>query len=195
VYFGGWVLLAPIMFLGALAVQELFWMLPAMTCRFKWLLALSASLYIAAGFTFFVLLRLQYADFRPALLLLLTVWITDIGAYEIGRRVGKHLLAPKISPHKTWEGAISGLVFAVGLTGGYAVAVLGIKITEAVVIVAVGSVAGQLGDLLESKIKRLAGVKDSGKIFPGHGGVLDRFDSILLAAPVLYLLLFVLQWQ
>ncbi len=189
VYFGGWAMAAPVLVLGGLAAQEVFRLLPRVQCKQKWLLALFSVAYISAGFTAFALLRLEYADWRQALLLLFTVWVTDTGAYEIGRRFGKHPLAPKISPHKTWEGAISGLIFATLLVGGYALAALGIKITEALLLVFVGSVFGQIGDLLESKLKRMAGVKDSGTIFPGHGGVLDRFDSILLAAPVMLLLL------
>ena len=124
------------------------------------------------------------------LLALLTVFATDTGAYLTGRAFGRHALAPGISPNKTWEGAAGGLGAAV-----IAVVVLGLALDVAtprwqqvVIGVAVG-VAGQLGDLLESRLKRLSNVKDTGSIIPGHGGVLDRLDSIVVSIPVVYYLL------
>lgn len=189
VYWGGWALAAPVMLLAALAVQEMLHILPQIHCRLRWLLGLFAAVYIGAGFTAFALLRLDYADWRYSLLLLCTVWFTDSGAYEIGRRFGKRRMAPKISPSKTWEGAVAGFLLAIAVAGGYGAIALGIHISESILLVAVVSIFGQVGDLLESKYKRMAGVKDSGCIFPGHGGVLDRFDSILLASISFFLLL------
>ena len=189
VYFGGWALVAPVMFLAGIAADEYFKLLYLMKCKHKLVYGLLGVVYIAVGFLAFVGLRLQSPNWQQALLLLFTVWVTDTGAFEIGRRFGKHKMAPTISPNKSWEGAVGGLLVALLIAGGYAVSALGINIMMGLLIVAIGSVAGQIGDLIESKVKRLAGVKDSGSLFPGHGGVLDRFDSILLASPVVYLLL------
>ena len=139
----------------------------------------------------------------PALLLFLMVcvWTGDIAALYIGRNFGRHKLAPKLSPNKTWEGAIAsilGSVLAAGL-----VILIGDQLTargnlllhisepvwQSLLLAAVLNIAAQLGDLLESAIKRGAGVKDSGTMLPGHGGILDRIDALLLAAPVLWYVL------
>lgn len=124
------------------------------------------------------------------LLSLLMVFATDTGAYLIGRAVGRHRMAPGISPGKTWEGATGGFVSAV-----VAIAVFGwafdvtIHLWQQLVIGATVGVVSQMGDLFESKLKRIADVKDSGSIIPGHGGVLDRLDSVLVSIPVVYYLL------
>jgi phosphatidate cytidylyltransferase len=115
------------------------------------------------------------------------VMLTDTGAYYTGRSIGRHKLAPRISPGKTIEGAIGGFVMAV-------VAALLCKLSffreiptsHALVLGAIIGAIGQIGDLAESMLKRAAGVKDSGAILPGHGGMLDRVDSLLFCAPVLY---------
>lgn len=114
------------------------------------------------------------------LFVLLVVWATDIAAYAVGRMVGGPRLAPAISPGKTWSGAVGGLAGAVlvGWAAGLA----------AVPIAALLSVVAQAGDLMESALKRRFGVKDSGKLIPGHGGLLDRLDGVLAAAPVAALL-------
>jgi len=125
----------------------------------------------------------------------LITWGTDIGAYTFGRAFGKRKLIPSVSPAKTVAGALGGLVVAV-LTGGlYALFVLQpfahLRLTAigTLLFALAVSVAGQTGDLVESLIKRDAGVKDSSKLLPGHGGILDRFDSLLFVLPVAYLLL------
>jgi len=118
----------------------------------------------------------------------LICWVTDSFAYFTGRAFGKHKLAPTISPKKTWEGAIGGTAFALLLLVPYAVKLLGMPAVPAFVCVFIGSVLGQIGDLLESKLKRWGGVKDSGNFFPGHGGVLDRLDSLMLACPAVLLM-------
>lgn len=113
------------------------------------------------------------------------IWATDIFAYFTGRAFGRHKLAPAVSPGKSWEGAVGGAlgsVIAVYLLGGLA----GLPAAHRVILGAAISVAGQIGDLAESSLKRYAGVKDSGRLIPGHGGVLDRFDSTMFAAPVVY---------
>lgn len=119
-----------------------------------------------------------------------TIWICDSAAYFAGKSMGKHKMSKFVSPNKTWEGAIAGFVFAVAaaLAGRYLVLrELDIRIALGTGII-VGTF-GQAGDFVESLFKRDAGVKDSSTIIPGHGGVLDRFDSLLFSAPLVYLLL------
>jgi phosphatidate cytidylyltransferase len=117
---------------------------------------------------------------------LLPTWAADIAAYVIGSLIGRRKLAPRISPGKTWEGTIAGFLAAAIAVWFVGTQVFAPSLPTAVLVplaVAVGP-AGLVGDLLESALKRAAGVKDSGTIFPGHGGVLDRIDSLLLVAPV-----------
>jgi phosphatidate cytidylyltransferase len=117
---------------------------------------------------------------------LVVSWIGDTGAYYVGRRFGKHKLAPVVSPKKTWEGAIASAVVS-SIAGGLALPrlIAGVGMGEALLLALAANVAGQVGDLAESAIKRGAGVKDSGTLLPGHGGLLDRVDSSLFALPVL----------
>ncbi len=122
-------------------------------------------------------------------LLLGAVWATDIGAYLAGRWVGGKRLAPAISPGKTWAGAIGGLLAALA-TGLLLARLAGFPLLLAAFLAALLSIAAQAGDLLESAVKRRCGVKDSGRLIPGHGGLLDRVDGILAAAPVLAALMF-----
>jgi phosphatidate cytidylyltransferase len=129
--------------------------------------------------------------FLPVLL----TWTTDVGAYAFGRTFGKKKLIPSISPGKTIEGAVGGLGLAIVICLLYVrfilmpYAQLGLTIQGAVLFAIVISVAAQTGDLAESLLKREAGVKDSSRIIPGHGGILDRFDSLLFVMPVAFLLL------
>jgi phosphatidate cytidylyltransferase len=123
-------------------------------------------------------LRADAAGFSRVLVLLLIVWATDIAAYLAGRLIGGPKLAPAISPGKTWSGAAGGLVGALVVGFVASPGVWGLA-TAAVL-----SVVSQIGDLMESWIKRRYGVKDSGKLIPGHGGLLDRLDGVLTAAPV-----------
>jgi len=134
-----------------------------------------------------LLVRRLHDGLAWTLLLLLATFATDTGAYAAGRLLGRHKLAPRVSPAKTVEGAVGGLVMAV-------VAVVALdyllelphRLPMMIVLgLAVGA-AAELGDLAESLIKRRLGVKDMGHLFPGHGGVLDRLDSLLFVAPVLY---------
>ncbi len=119
------------------------------------------------------------------------VWVSDTAAYYVGRAFGKRKLAPQISPNKTWEGAIGGSVGSIAAAVIMGFTVLPFLPVEHCVALAIicGSI-GQLGDLAESRIKRLVGVKDSGSIIPGHGGVLDRFDALTVVAPIAYFYLF-----
>ena len=118
------------------------------------------------------------------------VWITDSGAYLIGRKLGKHKLAPHVSPNKTWEGSIGGSLVSVIVVGLYLVfspVKFAYSLPIMLLLTVVLSVGGQIGDLIESAFKRHYGVKDSGKILPGHGGILDRFDSLLFVLPLMHL--------
>jgi phosphatidate cytidylyltransferase len=118
------------------------------------------------------------------------IWICDSAAYYGGMLTGKHKLFPRVSPKKSWEGAIFGFIFAILSAIGAKMLVLPyLTIGEAVVVGFIVGTIGQLGDLVESLIKRDAGVKDSSNLIPGHGGVFDRFDSLLLVAPIVYLYL------
>jgi phosphatidate cytidylyltransferase len=127
-------------------------------------------------------------DYRRIFGLLFLVWASDIGAYAAGKTFGKHKLAPSISPGKTWEGWAGG--FLLTLAVGWALSFMMPDVPLAHRLVAAGVVAifGPLGDLAESMLKRSVGVKDSGTMMPGHGGLLDRFDAFLLVLPVLALL-------
>ncbi|HLK67565.1 MAG TPA: phosphatidate cytidylyltransferase [Bryobacteraceae bacterium] len=118
---------------------------------------------------------------------LLLNWVGDSGAYFVGRKFGAHKLASRVSPKKSWEGAIASVVTSVSIAGAYLVwAVPAVPVANAVALTALANVAGQFGDLAESAIKRGAGVKDSGALLPGHGGFLDRVDSTLFTLPVIW---------
>ena len=112
-------------------------------------------------------------------------WAGDTVAYFVGSAFGKHLLAPKLSPNKTWEGSVAGMVGS--LVVAYAFSYwIKIPLGHLLAMGAIGNVAGQMGDLLESAYKRSAGVKDSGGLLPGHGGILDRIDALILCIPVIW---------
>lgn len=134
------------------------------------------------------LLRAPSAGYAYTLLVVVAVWASDAAAMLGGRSFGRHKLAPALSPKKTWEGAVSGLVGATlaALAVGWP---LGLPLGVVAVAGVVVAVAGLLGDLAESALKRSAGVKDTGALLPGHGGILDRFDAMLFAAPAVFLLL------
>ncbi len=157
---------------------------------------LSALFYIGFLGSYLISLR-GLADGRWwTFLVLPTVWIADTGAYLVGSTIGKHKLAPKTSPNKTWEGYLAGVITGVlGSLGLLALynqvfqAGLAISTLEAALLGLAISAFIPLGDLTESFIKRQAGEKDSGSIFPGHGGVFDRLDSLFWAAPIGYYLI------
>lgn len=167
-----------------------------------------AVCYVAVPLGFLVQVREQWSGAFMLLYLLLIVWAGDIFAYFIGRSLGRHLMSPRISPKKTWEGAAASLVASLligTLLYNYALpissALLNAHLIErrdglfalqktelwpTLLLSGAINLAAQLGDLVESLIKRGAGVKDSGAILPGHGGMLDRIDALLFAAPVLW---------
>jgi len=122
--------------------------------------------------------------------LFVSIWICDSAAFFIGTAIGKHKLFPRVSPNKSWEGAIAGFLFAVAAMVAAKYIVLNfVTIEEAISIGIIVGIIGQLGDLVESLVKRDADVKDSSAIIPGHGGIFDRFDSLLFTAPAVYLYL------
>lgn len=167
-----------------------------------------AFTYIALPMGMLVQLRQQWAGAFYLLYLLPVVWAGDIFAYFVGKSIGRHLMAPRISPKKTWEGAAASVIASVAV--GWLLFYYSLPISSAllraglierrdglfglerpslvpiIILTIVLNVAAQLGDLVESLIKRGAGVKDSGSILPGHGGMLDRIDALLFAAPVLW---------
>lgn len=121
----------------------------------------------------------------------LIVWFSDTAAYMVGRTWGRKKIIPAVSPNKTWEGTIAGLMFAglISMALSWILPSLGWTVSYAVVVGLVIGIAAFLGDLAESRLKRGAGIKDSGTTLPGHGGILDRFDSIIFCVPVLYYIL------
>ncbi|EEU21514.1 phosphatidate cytidylyltransferase [Lactobacillus mulieris] len=151
-----------------------------------------ASLYIGTGFHYLAAIRnIDHGSMLGLALLgyvFVVVWSTDIGAYMIGKKFGKHKLWPVISPNKTWEGSIGAVVCAIAFSAIYINVVPLVKDYSYLIWTsAILSIVGQMGDLVESAYKRYYGVKDSGKILPGHGGILDRFDSMLFVLPVIAL--------
>jgi phosphatidate cytidylyltransferase len=167
-----------------------------------------AFAYVALPLGCLVQIREQASGAFLLLYLLLLVWAGDIFAYFVGRSLGRHLMSPRISPKKTWEGAATSMIASVGvgmLLYNYALpistALFNAHLIEKkdglfalekaplwpiILLSAVLNIAAQLGDLVESLIKRGASIKDSGTILPGHGGMLDRIDALLFAAPVLW---------
>ena len=138
--------------------------------------------YLLPGCAALLWLRLDpVAGLRNTVFLLLVVWASDIGAYLVGRLVGGPKLAPAVSPGKTWSGGLGGLLAAVAVGACFG---FGATIGPAMAAAALVGVVSQAGDLAESAVKRGFGVKDSGRIIPGHGGLLDRVDGLIVAAPV-----------
>lgn len=143
-------------------------------------------LFVALPFSFIVRLHGTQPE-GPKLLLfvLVLVWVGDTLAYIAGHAVGRLPMARQLSPKKTWEGAVANLLGSL-MVGVLFAQGMRVEPQHLLVMAALGSVAGQVGDLLESACKRSAGVKDSGFLLPGHGGVLDRIDALILAAPVVW---------
>ena len=137
--------------------------------------------YAAAAEVAAVLVRLDQAwGFVALILILLVVWVTDIGGYFAGRGIGGPKLWPRVSPKKTWAGAVGGFAASLVIAGGFAAFGLG-KTGPLLLLGAMLSIASQLGDLFESAVKRRFGVKDSSQIIPGHGGLMDRLDGLVAA--------------
>lgn len=137
---------------------------------------------IYVGFGFYSMYHIREASLALLLFIVLSTWASDSGAYLIGKNIGKRKLAPSLSPNKTVEGSIAGILFAMIMA---VIFLLFAQFTYSniimVLMAGIISIAGQLGDLIESGLKREYNIKDSGRILPGHGGFLDRFDSLLFA--------------
>lgn len=147
-------------------------------------------LYVALPLGLMVNLDLNYSwQGIPVIPLgiIFCIWINDTMAYIVGSLIGKTKFFPTISPKKTWEGTLGGIILTIGAGALYGYFGHTYTFIDWVIIAAITAVFGTAGDLLESKIKRMAGVKDSGRLMPGHGGFLDRFDSMLLAIPFVWL--------
>ncbi|GGG09429.1 phosphatidate cytidylyltransferase [Pontibacter amylolyticus] len=142
-------------------------------------------LYIAVPFSLLQLLGYLQGEYRwqPILGLLLLIWSSDTGAYIAGKNFGKNKLFERISPGKTWEGWMGGTILTILVGWVLSLFFLDLALYQWIGIAIIVSVFGVLGDLVESLLKRSLGVKDSGTLLPGHGGILDRFDSLVLAVP------------
>ena len=171
-------------------------------------LGLFALLYVVYPLTLLPLIKAHEDGTGLLLFLFVCVWAGDIFALYIGKNFGRRKLAPRLSPNKTWEGSIASVLGSVFC--GMGLYFLGAHLAasrdftalqistpawQMTMLAVLLNVAAQLGDLLESAIKRGAGVKDSGTLLPGHGGILDRIDALLLAAPVLWYVLLLKDWQ
>lgn len=161
-------------------------------------ISLAGLIYIALPFgLLFYISRSPLSDglYNPEILIgtLIIIWTYDSGAYITGILFGKHKMAPAISPKKSWEGFFGGMVFAI--LAGFIFSRLASLLSTAdwLILSIIIVLAGTAGDFLESVIKREAGVKDSGKIMPGHGGILDRFDSLLLIIPFVFLYIYLIK--
>jgi phosphatidate cytidylyltransferase len=181
--------------ISAMIVLSFSWLMLARKATLKgavtaWALSVALPFYLCWPLAYFLLMRggmagYQSAGFWWTLTTLFGVWAFDTFAYFAGARFGRHHLAPSISPKKTWEGAAGGLIFTL-----VAVALfthpLGVAWYHVIALAVLISAAATIGDLAESLLKRDVGVKDSGSIMPGHGGLLDRVDSLLFAVMVVY---------
>jgi phosphatidate cytidylyltransferase len=173
------VIVALISFIAVLRMNDLSKALPRAS------LLIAGIIYIFGAWKCAIPLR----EANPHWLMygLMLNWVGDSGAYFVGRRFGKHKLAPVVSPKKSWEGAAASVITSVLIGGAYVWQFIpGTPLPHIVGVTVLANVAGQVGDLAESAMKRGAGVKDSGAILPGHGGFLDRVDSTLFALPVIY---------
>lgn len=194
-YLGGWRWLSIVLFLCMVALTISVMVIPSRGSHVFPTLVYSifGVLFIGWNLSHLVLLRLLPAGQRYVLFLCVVVWVGDSVAMYVGKSLGRYKMAPAISPGKTWEGAVGGAVGGVltaVLSAGFWLPHLGLW--QCVMLGFCLSLAAQMGDLGESMLKRYAGVKDSGGLIPGHGGILDRIDSLLFAAPTLVYALYVL---
>lgn len=147
--------------------------------------------YIGGGCIFLTMIPYKDNAFAKYLIIgiFVLIWVNDSFAYLVGKTIGKSKLFPAVSPKKTWEGTIGGFFFT--FTAAYIMATYEpiLNTAQWIILAVIIVLTGSLGDLIESKLKRAAGVKDSGAILPGHGGILDRLDSLVFAAPFAYLTL------
>ncbi len=182
---GGWPFRAMVLVFTLIALYE--WVQISLKIKNNILYLVFGTAYVLLCFWYLYALR-EHFPVSTGLLFIAMIWASDIGAYFTGKKIGGPKLAPKISPNKTWAGFAGAMVFP---------AIIGVLLSLTLEIQAIGMIAviglavgavGQAGDLIVSVMKRRAAVKDSGSIIPGHGGLLDRVDSMMLAAPVFYFL-------
>ncbi|HHV63509.1 MAG TPA: phosphatidate cytidylyltransferase [Peptococcaceae bacterium] len=145
-----------------------------------------AFIYPVALFTYLYHLRELPQGLIWCFFTFFLVWLTDTGAFFIGNALGRRKLAPKVSPNKSVEGAVGGVIAALLFSFVFWVITKEGSLPVVLLLALVTSLVAQIGDLFESALKRMAGVKDSGNLIPGHGGILDRFDSFLFALPLVY---------
>ena len=175
-----WALIAAMVAVGLLALREV-----VQIGKNVFVSALGGAIYIGGAWV--CAFRLRIVNPHWLLFAFLLCWAGDTAAYYVGKNFGRHKLAPKISPGKTWEGAVAsvaGGVLAGAIYAHYLIPAAPLGLV--VIFGAAGNIAGQIGDLVESAYKRWGGVKDSGSSLPGHGGWLDRIDSSLLSVPMVY---------
>lgn len=202
---GAWVLLQrhPEGLVALLPLAVTWWLVAALWLRWPQLgsgwMAFKIPLVLLAVLPAWLALGALHGRAEPApgpvlaLFVFVLMWVADSGAYFTGKTLGRHKLAPRVSPGKTWEGALGGFIggglfaLAVGLWFGWS----GNRLTGFVVLAGICVAVSIVGDLFISLLKRQQGLKDTGRLFPGHGGVLDRIDSLLAAAPVF---VFGLEW-
>lgn len=188
-----WWLMALVAVYGAF-VMSTWWLCRRTVSAISAAKALVFTLYVTMGFAALAAIRV-FAVFglEYVLLALVIPWMNDTGAYFVGTFLGKHKMAPVISPKKSWEGFFGGWLISIGLTAVYALVCQALSQPVSVALFAIlAAVLAPLsvaGDLLASVVKRRCGIKDYGNIMPGHGGVMDRFDSVIIIAPVLYIAL------
>ena len=193
IWHGGWIFLALILLAAAVSISE--WLYLSLKTKHKILFSVIGFFYIGMSFWTFYHLRAHH-PVKIALLFVVMLWASDIGAYIFGKNFGGPKMSPVISPNKTWAGFI-GATALPGLAGGlyilaynyvYHLSMFPYELYKLVLVyMGVGALVGlvgQAGDLLISWFKRYVQVKDAGSIIPGHGGVLDRIDAMMLAAPV-----------
>lgn len=177
-YAGGWLWLGVVTLLAIGLFVE--WLIIVGIRRIGWIAL--GLVYASAALVASVAVRLDPVwGFAALMFVLLIVWLTDIGGYFAGRGLGGPKLWPRVSPKKTWAGAAGGFIASLAVAGGFAALGLG-RLLPLLLIGGVLTVISQLGDLFESAVKRHFGVKDSSRIIPGHGGLLDRLDGYVFAA-------------
>ena len=155
----------------------------------RWIWTTAGIFYVGWMLSHLVALRGFENGRNWVLLVVFVTFASDTTAFFVGRSIGRHYLAPRISPSKTWEGAISGVCVAMTVSTVFVLYTpfnLSLSYWQVISLAMLVSIVGQLGDLLESLLKRITGVKDSGTLIPGHGGVLDRLDSVIFAGLVIY---------
>jgi phosphatidate cytidylyltransferase len=196
----------PLLLLGMLVVLTVEMIRNRQNALLNVATTLGGIFYITLGLMCLILLRdVNVADVSPGtyelaaesvliLLMFVSVWICDSAAYFVGVAMGRHKIAPRISPKKSWEGAIAGVIGAIAaFVFGAAWLLPALSVSHAAMLGLIAGSVGQIGDLAESWLKRDADIKDSSQLIPGHGGFLDRFDSILFVAPAVYFYWFIIR--